>query len=67
MSDLISAFQIFFKYGNPSNPTHCNTDELLVMIDPELVSEEDKAKLDKLGFYPHRSLDCFRSYFFGSA
>lgn len=65
MSDLIEALQIFLKYGNPKYPTHCNHDELIVNINPTLVSEEDLDKLERLGFYPV-SQDCFHSFRFGS-
>jgi len=34
MDDLIKALQILRKYGNPGNPTHCEHDTLLVLIDP---------------------------------
>ncbi len=65
MEDLIKALQIFCEYGNPYCPTHCEHDRLTVCIDPEIVSDEDKVKLDKLNFYPDE--DCFMSYRFGSA
>ena len=51
MNDLIEALQIFRKYGNPENPTNCSHDELFVDINPDLVSLEDTAKLDDLGFF----------------
>lgn len=41
MEDLIKALQIFLKYGNPRNPTHCEHDVLTVYINPEVVSDED--------------------------
>jgi len=51
MEDLIKALQILLKYGNPENPTNCAHDELFICgIDPESISEEDKAKLEGLGF-----------------
>ena len=52
MDNLIKALKIFRKYGNPDFPTHCEHDILLVMIDPEKVSDEDKKELDDLGFFP---------------
>jgi len=67
MNKLIEALNIFLKYGNPAFPTHCEHDELYVMIEPNLVSEEDKAKLDQLGFFPHESGEYFASFTFGSA
>ncbi len=66
MKDLIEALTILLKYGNPYAPTHCEHDELLVMIDPLNVSDEDKARLDTLGFSPGEYY-CFRSFRFGSA
>lgn len=66
MEDLIKALQIFLKYGNPTYPTHCEHDKLTVAIDPAIVSEEDKAQLDKLGFFPSEEDDDFISFRFGS-
>jgi hypothetical protein len=68
LDELIEALQIFRKYGNLVNPTHCSHDLLTVMIDPELVSEEDKKRLDELGFFVGEEFDdCFTSFRFGSA
>jgi len=67
MEDLIKALQIFVKYGNPRNPTHCEHDVLYVDINPEDVSEEDTKELDKLGFFPDEEYgEGFISYRFGS-
>ena len=52
MKKLIEALQIFLKYDSPPYPTHCEHDEFFVLIDPALVSDEDLARLDKLGFFP---------------
>ena len=65
MDDLIEALQIFRKYGNPGCPTHCEHDELFVMIEPSGVSPEDIVRLGELGFFPDG--DYFRSFTFGSA
>lgn len=68
MEDLIKALQIFLKYGNPDNPTHCEHDEMLVCIDPDIVSDEDKVELYKLGFFVSKEYPtCFMSFRFGSA
>lgn len=68
MKDLIEALTILLKYGNPRNPTHCEHDELTICgIHPKKVSKEDKAKLDKLGFFESEGDECFRSFRFGSA
>lgn len=64
MKDLIEALQIFLKYGNPDFPTNCINGELHVDVNPAIVSEEDKAALEKLSFSP-----CdygFYSFKFGS-
>lgn len=65
MRDLIQALNIFLKYGDPYSPTHCEHDTLCVMIAPDDVSEEDKRKLEKLGFIEYE--EYFVSYRFGSA
>ena len=68
MEDLIKALQIFLKYGNPKNPTICNHDELIITeIEPENVSDADKAELEKLGFEVNEEEDYFYSFRFGSA
>lgn len=66
MEKLIEALQIFLKYGNPDYPTHCEHDELTVNISPSLVSEEDRNKLDELGFFEDEEDDDFKSYKYGS-
>lgn len=66
MKDLIEALQIFLKYGNPDYPTACDHDQLYVMIDPADVSDEDKEKLEKLGFYASPEDSNFYSFKFGS-
>ena len=65
MSDLIEALQIFLKYGDPKYPTCCQHDILQVMIDVNLVSDEDKARLKELSFNIFDGY--FTSYRFGSA
>lgn len=68
MEDLIKALNILLKYGNPRNPTNCSHDELTInsKISPDMVSEEDKAELEKLGFFEDSSDDCFKSFRYGS-
>lgn len=63
---LIEAFTIFRKYANPQWPTNCRHDTLDV-VDPAVVSTEDKIRLDALGFRPREEWECFISYRFGSA
>lgn len=67
MKDLIEALNIFLKYGNPDYPTHCEHDVMYVSIDPKMVSDNDLATLNGLGFTPdYESANVFKSYKFGS-
>ena len=66
MDELIEALQIFRKYDNPSRPTQCEHDALHVCIDPEGISDEDKARLKELSFTPDQ-FGGFYSFRFGSA
>lgn len=66
MEDLIKALQIFLKYGNSYAPTNCSHDEFFVNISPSLVSKDDVAILNKLGFFVNDGFDGFSSYRFGS-
>ena len=70
MEKLLEALQILLKYGNPDYPTHCEHDIMVICgIDPLDVSDNDKKKLDELGFstgMPQGEL-CFYSYKYGSA
>jgi DNA-binding protein YbaB len=65
VSKLIKALQIFLKYGDIPYPTHCSHDVLTVCVDPSIVSDEDKAELDELGFFEEDN--CFQSFRYGSA
>ena len=67
LSDLIEALQIILKYGDHYNPTNCGLDVLMVMVSPDIVSEEDQAQLEVLGFEPNSLLGVFQSTRFGSA
>lgn len=70
MKDLLEAFQIFNKYiPDTKYPTICEHDELIVLCDPEMVSDDDKAKLESLGFSEVSTHGdaYFRSFRFGSA
>lgn len=67
MKELIKALQILSKYVegyNENYPTHCEHDELQVIVDPKKVSDDDKEELVKLGFFPQD--DYFVSYKYGS-
>jgi hypothetical protein len=70
MDKLIEALQIMNKYGNPEYPTHCEHDVLIICgIDPDIVSEEDKEKLEELRFFISDEYGdkCFQSFKYGSA
>jgi hypothetical protein len=70
LTELIEALQIFAKYENPQWPTHCEHDVMYICgISPDDVSEEDKEKLEELGFFVGNDGgdDTFKSYKFGSA
>lgn len=70
MEQLIQALQILLKYGNPAYPTHCEHDVMFICgIEPSRVSDEDKAKLDELGFRVSKETgeEQFVSYKYGSA
>lgn len=66
MKDLIEALTILLKYGDPYSPTHCEHDEMWIMIDPDIVSEEDKIRLEELGVTDAED-GTFRSFRYGSA
>lgn len=66
MDDLIEALVLLRNYGSPELPTNCGHDVLYVNVDASLVSEEDKARLDRLGFFPCSEGGGFMSYKFGS-
>ena len=63
---LIAAFTIFKKYSDDAYLTHCEHDVLYVCISPKLVSDEDKAELEKLHFTADDGEDHFYSFTFGS-
>ena len=51
-ADYAKAFAIFAKYGDGAGKTQARHDELLAGPDPELVSAEDCAQLEALGWGP---------------
>ncbi len=68
MKELIEALQIFLKYADETYPTHCEHDILYILVNPVVVSDEDKIKLEELGFIPSTDeIDCFISFKYGSA
>jgi len=68
MKDLIEALNIFAKYTQEERVTHCEHDTFYVCVDPAKVSDEDKKRLDELGFFESNAdgLNCFMSFHFGS-
>jgi hypothetical protein len=51
MENLIEALQIFLKYRNDPRPTVCVHDYLIIhSIEEDDISEEDKIRLEELGF-----------------
>lgn len=67
MNDLIEALGIFSKYALPEYPTQCAHDTLYVNVDPALVSEADRARLEELGFFvAGEEAGGFTSFRFGS-
>lgn len=67
LSTLIEALQIFITYGDVAYPTDCEHDLLRVMVDPSIVSDDHKVRLEELGFIADDSLGVFESSAFGSA
>jgi len=66
MKELIEALTILSKYGNPDHPTHCEHDILMININPDLVSDEDLLRLEKLGVFISEDGYTFSSYRYGS-
>lgn len=67
MDKLIEALQIFLKYDNPTYPTWCEHDVLHICINSSDVSEEDKKRLNELGFLEDKENEEFISFKYGSA
>lgn len=73
MKDLIEALTIFHKYylmrgADVYAPTHCEHDVFMVAhVGKDIVSKEDRAKLESLSFYWNDEYDCWVSYRFGSS
>lgn len=69
MKDLIEALQIFAKYQHDTRwPTNCSHDYLCIIgVEKDAPNEEDRARLDELGFFWADSEECWGSHRFGSA
>jgi len=52
LGELIEALQIFSKYTDKSYCYGAEHDEFYVWVEPELVSDEDKVRLEEIGFIP---------------
>lgn len=65
--DLIEALTILSRYSDARCPTHCEYEELYVMVPFEDVSEADRARLEELSFKEDTHGEYFSSYRFGSA
>lgn len=69
MKKLIEALTIFAKYKDVERPTHCEHDVLMIMaVTEDEVSEEDRKRLDELGFvWDGSDGGCWVSFRYGSA
>jgi len=68
MKDLIEALTIFSKYRDETRPTHCEHDVLTITgVTLEEVSEEDRRRLDELGFIWSEGDGAWISFRYGSA
>ncbi len=68
MDDLIAALTIFAKYKKKQFPTMCEHDVLYVVgIRLEEISEDDRAELERLGFFWDSEVETWASSKFGSA
>jgi hypothetical protein len=68
LSELIEGLQIFLKYGDAEWPTHCEHDELWICnVDAEVITQEDRDRLNELGFEYDEDDGSYKSYAFGSA
>ena len=59
LNNLISALHIFSKYTDSENATYCDYHSFIVFTEKN-VSQEDKIKLEELGFLS-RKPNCFYS------
>lgn len=66
MDDLIEALKIFKKYTDAEYPCWCIQDEFHICVDPDEVSDEDKEKLEELGFEVDDYSNDFCSFKYGS-
>lgn len=57
LQELIEALQIFAKYPHEKYSTGAGHDVFYVNVDPKIVSDEDKIKLEELGFFTGEQAD----------
>lgn len=68
MDDLIAALTIFAKYKKKRRPTSCSHMVLYVVgIRFDEISEDDRAELERLGFFWDSEVEVWASFKFGSA
>lgn len=67
MKDLIEALQIVAKYSDVKYPTTCEHGVMYVLVDPFDVPDEEKDKLEELGFSANEEERRFYSRRFGAA
>lgn len=65
MDDLIEALQLMATKARPAYPLHCEHDVLTVCVDPALFTEQERARLEELGFNVYDDEpECFQSFRF---
>ena len=68
MLELIEALQIFAKYSSTKWPTVCTHDQLTIMeVDRDDPTEDERGRLEELGFLWSPEDDVWISFRFGSA
>lgn len=50
LDKFIEALKIFRRYTKTPYPCWCNIEEFHVGVDPETIPDEDKERLEELGF-----------------
>ena len=64
-SEMAEAFNIFAKYSNKDSSyddTYAEHDVIYAGPKPEEVSEEDKKRLDELGWHPSEGYPCWLKF-----
>jgi len=62
LHDMQEALEIFEKYTDEEYVFYTQHDTIGVGVSPSKVSDEDKERLDELGFYPDEGLDSFEFF-----